>query len=339
MILYIILFTLLVLMILLVAFFSWAHFLPSDIDQIINEVQQDELPDFRLGEAGVVKNGEVEIAYEVIDCGQKGAETILLVMGHSGGMFRWPLYFIQPLLNAGFHVIRYDNRGLGKSSWMTDWSKKNAYNLEAMATDAIAILDTLDLKNVHVIGMSMGGMIGQRLAISYAERVKTLTSIMSTGFWADSKLVNMPFKIYMNFIRAAILYSRGLHKTEVKIKFNVAIYQSLMGKGKYKLDTKSLAQTILFELKHRGGFNPKIQDQHSMAIVKSGSRYEELKKIQTPTLVIHGTDDPLIKVEHAKKYAPMIPSAKLVLLEGMGHDLPEIYMNEIHSNIQAHLKQ
>lgn len=325
-------------MTLIIAFFSWAHFLPSNIDDIIKEVQDEELPEMINGTTGTVKNGDVEIAYELIECGQKDAETILLVMGHSGGMLRWPSHFMQPLLDAGYNIIRYDNRGLGKSSWMKDWTKSNAYNLEAMATDAIAILDHLQLSNVHVIGMSMGGMIGQRLAISHSDKVKSLTSVMSTGYWADPKLVSLPFKFHMNFIRAAILYTKELHKTEVKIKFNVAIYQMLLGKGKYNFDAKSLAQTIMYEIKHRGGFNPNVRDQHSLAIVKSGSRYEELKKLQMPTLVIHGTDDTLIKVHHAKKYAPMIPNAKLVLLDGMGHDLPEKYMNEIHEQILAHIK-
>lgn len=338
MILYITLSILFILLTLVIVFFSWAHFLPSDIDKIIKEVQEEALPEMIKGATGTVKNGEVEIAYEFIECGQKDAETILLVMGHSGGMLRWPEHFIQPLLDANYNLVRYDNRGLGRSSWMKNWSKGNAYNLENMATDAIAILDHLEISKVHVIGMSMGGMIGQRLAISYTDRVKTLTSIMSTGYWSDPQLVSLPFKFKMNFIRAFLLYNRGLHKAEVKIKFNVAIYQMLLGKGNYKFDPKSLAQTIMYEIKHRRAFNPKVGDQHSLAIVKSGSRYEELKKLQVPTLVIHGTDDTLIKVHHAKKYAPMIPNAKLVLLDGMGHDLPEAYMNEIHEQVLAHIK-
>lgn len=300
-------------------------------------MQAEDLPELIKGSTGIATNGAIDIAYEFISSGQKDAETILLVMGHSGSMLRWPMHFIQPLLEAGYNIIRYDNRGLGKSSWMKDWAKDNAYNLEDMATDAIAILDHLEIKKVHIIGMSMGGMIGQRLAISYNDRVKSLTSIMSSGYWSDPNLVSLPFKFQMNFIRAVLLY-RNLHETEVKIKFNVAIYQMLLGQGKYKFDPKSLAQTIMYEIKHRGGFNAKIGDQHSLAIVKSGSRYDELKVLETPTLVLHGTDDTLIKVEHAKKYAPMIPNAKLVILDGMGHDLPEEYMIKMHKQIFAHMK-
>ena len=307
--------------------------LPSNIDELIQEVITEPLPELIKGKTGTVDNNGISIFYEIMG-NENAAETVILVNGHTQTMLDWKPHFCQPLLDAGYQVIRYDNRGIAMSDWLEDWHvKTNNYNLEDMATDAIAILDFLKIKKAHVIGQSMGGMIGQRLAISNAERVSSLTSIMSTGFYYDPKLVSVPFNFLKNFISLNLRFKRTLNKVPVKMKFQLGIRKMLKGNGAYILDNKGILQQAFYEITQRKGFNSKAVDQHSHAIKSSGSRYDELKSIQAPTLVVHGTDDTLILFEHAKKYSPKIPNAHTLFIDGMGHDLPKLYTSQIIEEI------
>jgi len=224
-------------------------------------------------------------------------------------MFTWTQEFYQPFVDAGYRVIRFDNRGLGQSDWMKDWSKENPYTLEDMATDAVAVLDALNIEKAHIIGASMGGMISQRLAISHSERVKSLTSIMSTSHYFDKTEKNTSFQFYRDYVMTNLAYRRNLQKEENKIKLHVAIQR----------------------------FNAIAGEQHQEAIKLSGSRYEELANIDIPTLVIHGTDDPLILIGQGKKYATQIPNAKTLFIKGMGHDMPTVYLPQIHAAIMGNI--
>ena len=208
-----------------------------------------------------------------------------------------------------------------------------------MAADSIAVLDHLKIKKAHIIGISMGGMIAQSMAIDYPQYVASLTAVMSTGFWGDPKLTSVPKGWYANFLTVNFLYGKKLLSTERSVKFFLAHQRYLRGKGDYKVDDKEVLQKTLYEFEKRKGLNPKVGEQHTYAIMNSGSRYEKLGTINAPTLVIHGTDDPLIKVEHGEKYAPMIPNAKKLILKGMGHDLPKRYMPEIHKGVFENFKR
>jgi pimeloyl-ACP methyl ester carboxylesterase len=264
--------------------------------------------------------------------------TILLINGLTYSLLDWPLYFVDALVKGGYHVIRHDNRDVGMSDWTQSWTKAKAYSLEDMAADAIAVLDHLNVKKAHILGASMGGMIAQRAAISYSDRVQSLTSIMSTGFTHDPQLVSLPWKFRMDLLRALLHFRPLLAKDSAKIKFQLAVQYILKGKGNYKVDDLGILQKSYYEIERRKGYNPRATDRHAMAIKKSGSRYDELKQLKIPCLVIHGTDDPLIKFEHAKKYAPMIPRVETLFLEGMGHDLPKAYNSKIVKRILAHLE-
>jgi len=299
--------------------------LAAHTDALIQEVQKEPLLDLVKGKIGIANKGPVSIHYEAMSIGKENKGAILLVCGHTQTCLDWPAYFYEPLLASGYTVIRYDNRGVGLSDWLPNWTKNKAYQLEDMAKDGLAVLDDLGIAKAHVIGVSMGGMIGQRMAISHSERLLSLTSIMSTGFYFDKELGDVPRQFMMDITRVSLRYRKGIKTEEGKLKLHLAIRQLLKGQGDYPFDDKAILKRALVEVRTRKGYNMKATDQHSLAIKKSGSRYEELKKLQVPTLVIHGTTDPLIPFKHAKKYSAMIPNVRTLFIEGMGHDLPAVH--------------
>ena len=163
---------LLVIALLLVAAYYWflnsGIQLPPETDEIVQEVlQSKELPELITGETGFANNGDVKIWYEKRVPTDSIKGTLLLVMGHSSSAMIWGSEFMQPFIDAGYQVIRYDNRGLGESDWITDWDKANPYSLEDMAKDGIAVLDAVGVDKAHVLGASMGGMIVQRMTLSH----------------------------------------------------------------------------------------------------------------------------------------------------------------------------
>jgi len=254
-------------------------------------------------------------------------------------MFTWTSEIYQPFVDAGYRVIRFDNRGLGQSDWMKNWSKENPYTLEDMATDAVAVLDDLGIEKAHIIGASMGGMISQRLAISHGERVKSLTSIMSTSHYFDKTEKNTSFQFYRDMAMIYLVYRRNLQREENKVKLHVSIQRILRGKGDYEFNHEESILNAFNEVRNRRGFHARAGDQHQLAIKLSGSRYDELAQINVPTLVIHGTDDPLILIGQGKKYAEQIPNAKTLYIKGMGHDMPSVYLPQIHAAIMDNIRR
>ena len=307
--------------------------LPKNVASLIREINTENLPEFITGKTGFANNSDVKIAYEIIESETSNGKSIILVNGHGHSRLFWPTYFYQPFLDQGYKIIKYDNRGLGESDWMNNWSNDNPYSLEDMATDTIAVLDALKIEKAHFIGMSMGGMISQRIAISFPTRIASLTSIMSTGFYDDPELVTLPKKFYNNIVAVTLLYGRKLKSNPQKMMLSLATQRLLKGKGTYKIDDKEILQKAFYELTKRNGLNAKVSNQHTAAIRTSGSRYRELGKIRAPSLVIHGTDDPLIQIAHAKVYADLIPDVKTLFIKNMGHDLPKKYVSYLHKSI------
>lgn len=316
-------------------FYSWVNSgieLPPETDKIIAEVvAADNIPEFITGETGFAKNGEVDIWYEKISVVDTVKATVLLVMGHSATALIWTPDFYQAFVDSGYQVIRYDNRGLGESDWIDNWDKNNPYTLEDMAKDGIAILDAVGVDKAHIVGASMGGMIGQRLAISHSDRVLSLTSIMSSGYMNDPKIDPIPGDFIPNLTKLVLKNVAAGAKESNMLEIGVGVQELLKGNGPYETNIKESAERTLYEIRKRKGINPTVGDQHTAAIETSGSRLEELGSITVPTLVIHGKSDPLVIFSHAEKYAPLIPNAKTLFIDGMGHDLPSIYMNEIQS--------
>lgn len=306
--------------------------MPPGTNEVIDQVLAEDLPELVTGKVGYATSGALKIWYEVMPQMGTRKGTILLVMGHNSTAMLWTPKFYQPFLDAGYEVIRYDNRDVGLSTWINDYKRNQPYTLEDMARDGIAVLDEVGVHRAHVMGVSMGGMIAQRMAISHSDRILSLTSIMSTGFMMDPEIAPVPKWFLQNFIKLGLRYltpptDRG------SIKFFIGILETLKGDGPYELDVKLAAQIMLYETRKRRGFNKKAIRQQAWAIEASGSRLEELGSVNLPTLVVHGKADPLIIFDHAKKYAHRFPNGEALFIEGMGHDLPEIYLGTIHERV------
>ncbi len=304
-------------------------FMPKNVDALITEIKAKGPQEWMPGETHFTHNGNVHLCYETIGEAKRG--TIFIISGLVQTLLGYPKHLHEGFLEAGYRVVRMDNRGVGQSSWMNNWSKENAYTLEDMASDVIAVMDDLNLPEAHIAGISMGGMIAQSVAINYPKRVQSLISIMSTGHLFDPELTGIPTDFRGQFTLITLLHGLNISTVDQRLRFRCATFSMFKGKGDYEMDIRAMIDKGLYELIKRSGYNVKAFDQQGAAVKKSGSRYEGLKKLNVPTLVIHGTDDPLIKIAHSKKYAPMIPNAKTLFVEGMGHDVPAIYMPQINA--------
>jgi len=302
--------------------------LSPEVLQAIKDIQKEGPVELVHGQEGFAQSSGVQIWYEVINPMTDPKGTILLVMGHSTSGVRWPAYLYQPMIDAGYQVIRYDNRGLGKSDWIKDWTKKTTYTLSHMAADGLAVLDAVGIEKAHLFGVSMGGMIAQQMTIDYPARVASLTSIMSTGYMDDPALPYVPRATFIKAIKLGIRY-RLQPNEESFLKYAASATFVLRGDDPAPVDVNFSLLSNLYLWRKHGGYNVKVGDQHTAAIKASGSRYEGLKQIDVPTLVIHGNGDPLVPVEHSEKYGPMIPNAKVVIIDKMSHRLAVQYMAKI----------
>ena len=303
--------------------------LPEKTDAIINEVLTENLPQLVTGQTGYATSSGVKIWYESkmpssLEFQQNPKGVVLLMMGQGMSAVSCPLYLYEALLKEGYQVIRTDHRGLGLSDWIQSWDQENAYTISDMATDNIAVLDELNINKVHIIGISMGGIIGQQTAINHPERVNSLTSIMSSGYAFDPDLPAPPIQIQNNMVKLLLRF--GLISSEKNtMKMMIGLYDLLKGDKDTEVDIKEVSRSALYELRKRNGFNYKASYQHAAAVKKSGSLYQGLSNLAIPTFVIHGESDPLLDIIHAKKYAELIPNSDTLWIEGMGHELSQRY--------------
>ena len=322
---------LIILLIGVIVFANTGISLPDDTETIVKEVLDNEPPRLVTGETGMADNDDVKIWYELKLPADSVKGTVLLVMGLGASALIWDNEFCHLFLNEGYQVIRYDNRDVGMSTWVSDWSEEEAYTLTDMARDGIAVLDELKIDKAHVVGASMGGMIAQQMAINHQDRLASLTSIMSSGFMMDTDIA-FPDHMNQNLIKLSLKYLL-FNSDANRLKFHIANQQLLKGNGNYVNNVKRSAETTLYELKERNGYNQASIDHQVKAIELSGSRLDQLSQIKIPTLVIHGKSDPLVRFEHAQKYAPLIPNVDTLYINGMGHDLPQIYRQDIKQSV------
>lgn len=287
----------------------------------------------QVGTEGFAENNGVRIWYDVFTPADSAKGTVVLIMGLSADALAWPKFFIDGFVDAGYNVIRLDNRGVGMSSWDA-FDSENPYSLSDMGEDVLAVLDTLQIVKAHLAGVSMGGMIGQTISIESPERVASLISIMSSPWVMDPEL---PPLNYETFLKIGVnTFHYGMSESEVDaIKMRLALRRLLMGSDKYELDIDRIAQMTLFNLRNRNGYNPQAGREQTMAIELSGSRIEALKKLTIPTMVIHGKTDPLIPFEHGVKTAELIPNSKTLWFNGMGHIIPKKYSDKMVPSIVA----
>jgi pimeloyl-ACP methyl ester carboxylesterase len=294
--------------------------LPEDIDRTIDSVLQSDLPEFLQGETGYVYPENTSVWYESIGKTTSTKGAILLFMGIANDAFGWPQGFIDLLVDSGYQVIRYDYRGTGMSDWMPDW-KQSPYSLKELALDAKLILDTLNVEKANLVGVSMGGMVAQEFAIHFPQRTLSLATIMSSGNILDKDIKGISKEITFDLIKIGLKY--GIFPTERNtIKMHIAARIILRGEADYRIDVKGTAEQVLYNLRKRNGYNPHVSGQHEQAVHRSGSRYEQLKKLEIPSLVIHGQNDPFVPIEHSKKLASVLSNSKTKWVANMGHDIP-----------------
>ena len=267
------------------------------------------------------RNGAVELEYQTFG---EGAETILLVNGLGSQMTRWPEAFCDLLVAQGYRAVRMDNRDVGLSSWPTD-----AYTLADMSDDAVAVLDAVGAPRAHIVGVSMGGMIVQRMAINHPGRVRSMTSIMSaTG--APGTLRSTPEAM-------AVLNVAPPDPTADFAAFlDHGVANALtIGSPHYPWPSGDLRARV--EAEYRRGFNPPGVARQRAAIMADGDRVPELNALTIPTVVLHGADDPLVQPLGGESTAAAIPGAELRMIAGMGHDMPpglyEIFLDAICSAV------
>lgn len=314
----------------LLRFFNTDLFLPPGTDAVIQVVLNEELPEFVTGETGYADSNGVKIWYEVLCNTDTPKGTVLLIRGYTRSALNWKPSFYEPMLAAGYQVIRFDNRDVGMSDWITDWDEATTYTLSNMAQDALAVLDTVGVEQAHLIGISMGGGIAQEMAIQYPERVLTLTLIATSADRHDPEFIDTSGRFSQNLKTVALRY--GLFKDiENQLRLRVAVEEAVRGDADYTVDVKQTVQIALYEIRQRQGFNPAVSEHQMAAINASKARHEGLQTLQHPTLVVHGSADCLSSRAGAEELAEIIPNAETLWLEGMGHDVVEPYTGQIVS--------
>ncbi len=288
----------------------------------------------RPHEKGSAPGSGVRIYYETF--GNPGDPVALLITGMDDQCTSWAPYFIQPIVEAGYRVVRFDNRDCGLSAWMDNWEDKDPYTLEDMALDALGVLDTLGIERAHLIGASMGGMIAQRIAVRFPARTLSLISIASSGFALDPDPELQPAHNAEKVAKACeslrARYPNYLYDPGETVEYRLEAMKLFQG-SRFPFEERRQRRVQEENVLERKGFNPMANLRQLAAVLASGSILEELGKITVPTLVLHGTEDPLIPASHAEKYAALIPNARLVWMEGVGHELPEGVMGQVHAEI------
>jgi pimeloyl-ACP methyl ester carboxylesterase len=272
------------------------------------------------------------------DFGDPRDPALLLVMGAGGQGILWPDEFCQSLAGSGRRVIRYDNRDTGQSTCL-DFAQ-SPYDLSDMARDAIGVLDAFGIARAHVAGASMGGMIGQTLAIEHSGRLRSLTSIMSSPAGAGIMRAIMgggtaalpgPAPEVIEVMQASL--ANPPRTPAQRIEASVRMWRALAGSGE-PFDEAAVRERearVLARAK-----NPDAAQNHQLAIGSSPDRDELLRKVTVPTLVIHGSDDPILPLPHGRATADAIPGARFLVIEGMGHDIPARAQKEIARAILEH---
>jgi pimeloyl-ACP methyl ester carboxylesterase len=265
--------------------------------------------------------GDIRLCYETF--GDRSDPPMLLIMGLGTQMIAWHEEFCRDMAERGFFVIRYDNRDVGRSTHFDDVPpprpaellrrriKRPAYTLNDMADDAAGLLDVLGIERAHVVGASMGGMIAQALAARHPQRVRSLVSIMSTtgNRWKGQPAVRIfPF-----------LLAKPPRTQAEAVERIVRIFGVIGSPGfdRDEAQLREMAAAAWGRDSSRTGTGRQLA-----AIIASGDRTPDLGRVTAPTLVIHGTRDRMVRPSGGRATARAIPGAALMLVDGMGHDLP-----------------
>jgi pimeloyl-ACP methyl ester carboxylesterase len=271
--------------------------------------------------------------------------VVLLIMGLGMQWVAWPRDFVKGLVDAGYRVVRHDNRDAGLSTqfedlptpslfWQTlkyQWGLQPhaVYSIKDMAEDSLRLMAALGISKFHVVGASMGGMIAQRMALLAPQRLMSLTSMLSS-----SSARGLPGP-QARVIRALLAKPAGKKHSDIEEQ-QLNVYRSLASTD-FKFDENAARATINQSL-HRGGYHHGGTQRQLAAILADRSRAKELQKITTPTLVMHGCADPFVPYACGLDTAKRIPGATMVGVRGWGHDLPEAVLPHVLPPLLAHLR-
>jgi pimeloyl-ACP methyl ester carboxylesterase len=266
-----------------------------------------------------IAEGTPPIWYE--DLGSQSDPLVLLVMGQGADAMGWDDDICAQLRAAGYRVVRFDNRDVGLSGD----SDVSDYLIADLATDAVRLLDHLDVATAHVVGQSMGGMIAQQLAIDAPTRVASL-SLLSTS---PDLSIAPPDPAVLSVAQAMDSHSRDAW-------MDAAISSLRMQTGpRWTFDEELVRARV--EATVQRAFRPAASIRQMRAILRSPPRIRDLRQVDAPTLVVHGSDDPVLPIAHAQELAAAIPHAHLVVVDGMGHAVPWGHWDVILDVLMPHL--
>ena len=287
-----------------------------------------------------IKANGIDIEAETF--GKKADPAIIFVMGFGAQLVNWPVELMEGLAGRGFHVIRFDNRDVGLSQRFPEFGQPNAgevmakmragetpqvpYTLTDMAADAVGVLDALGIERAHIVGGSMGGMVVQLAAAEFPDRFVSMTSIFSTTGNPDLPQAT-------DEAMAALLSRPENDERETVVAHSMKV-RRIIGSPGFPTPEDEARQKA--EENFDRAYYPEGTTRQYAAIVADGDRRERLRKIACPVLVLHGTDDPLVRVEGGRDTAASIPGARLVEIEGWGHDMPKALMPRLEEEIAAH---
>jgi pimeloyl-ACP methyl ester carboxylesterase len=302
-------------------------------------IPQRLAPEHAVAERTIKANG-IDLWTE--DFGDRRNPPVLLIMGASAQGIYWPEDFVQQLVAAGRYVIRYDNRDTGQSTCF-DFAA-HPYTLDDMAADATGLLDAYDLPTAHVVGASMGGMIVQVLALRHRQRLRTATMIMSSPFAAGidpdhpdpTNDLPGPSEAWMREILT--IQMQPATTQAARIDQRVELFRKLTG-SRYPFDAAGHRAIAEREVARAANFA--AMNNHPLAINATLPRDRRplLKKLTIPALVIHGTEDPILPYPHGVALANSIAGARLLTMDGVGHDMPAAVMPQIIAAIVAITKE
>ena len=309
-----------------------------------------------------IEVNNISIWYE--EFGDKSNESVLLIMGANANCMQWDQEFIDYLVAKNLHVIRFDNRDVGKSTWFGkepvfnkllkfipnfilklivnsifglavdeygkfkfNESATAKYNLSDMAKDAVSLLDNLGINKAHIIGVSMGGMITQIIALDYPERVLSITPIMTSPGIQNENLSGPTNELLEAMKKSFIFNLKGRVEDGV-----VEIYRQLTG-SRFPFNEDEFRDKLQPVIAH--GNNP--FSLHGTAVGASPDRTSRLNEISVPTLVIHGTEDAILPLDHGLALADGISNSKKMIMNGVGHEIPKELLPEIVEEIIANI--
>jgi pimeloyl-ACP methyl ester carboxylesterase len=289
--------------------------------------------------ARAVGPSRIDIAYE--HRGDPAHPTVLLVMGIGGQLVNWPLGFLDALVSRRLHVVRFDNRDSGRSTHVHDAPPADvaaalagdlssaSYTLSHMVADAVGLLEALRIDAAHVVGASLGGAIAQTMAIEHPARVRSLTSMMATT--GDMRVGQMHPET-----RKSVFGGAPARTREEAIARAVRV-SSIVGSPAFPGDPEAVAAVAA--LAYDRDHDATGVARQAVASIASGDRTERLRALDVPTLVLHGLADTMCDPSGGRATADAIPGAELVLVEGMGHNLPRGVWERIADHVAANVRR